>query len=267
METPPGQVIRTLREALQMSQAELARALDWSASTISSWERGRAEPSRLAFKIILAFAEERGVRYREKPVTQALVPVGRAPVALPAIVPRERFVAVSADRPRWSVEATFRLTRPVAATGERRSVSAAVSTFGIAAATLCAAVALGLPGSARHSAPAAAGTLREATPTAGRERAVPRVAEPAPALVSAGAAERIGRATAPITPIARLDGLLLVGDRHQATFHTDDDTVTVPEGSHLGAQRIATITRDQVELIGPHGDIRTVRLGHRAALQ
>ena len=62
MDTPPGPVIRTLREALHMSQTELARALDWSPRTISAWERGRAEPSRLAFKIILAFAEARGVR-------------------------------------------------------------------------------------------------------------------------------------------------------------------------------------------------------------
>ena len=56
METSPGRVIRMLREGLDMSQAEFARALDWSPSTISAWERGRAQPSRLAFKVILAFA-------------------------------------------------------------------------------------------------------------------------------------------------------------------------------------------------------------------
>src|SRR5215510_5231141 len=99
METPPGQVIRALREGLHMSQAEFARALDWSPSTISAWERGRSEPGRLAYKIILAFAEERGVRYRERPATQALVPIARAPIALPppalpAIAPGERFVSV-----------------------------------------------------------------------------------------------------------------------------------------------------------------------------
>lgn len=64
MTTPPGKVIRSLRQALDMSQAEFARAAGWSASTISSWERGTTTPSRLAFKTILAFAEERGVRYR-----------------------------------------------------------------------------------------------------------------------------------------------------------------------------------------------------------
>jgi len=64
METAPGKVIRSLRQALDMTQAEFARAAGWSPSTISSWERGTAKPSRLAFKTILAFAEERGVRYQ-----------------------------------------------------------------------------------------------------------------------------------------------------------------------------------------------------------
>lgn len=66
METPPGKVIRSLRQALDMTQAEFAHAAGWSTSTISSWERGTTQPSRLAFKTILAFAEERGVRYQPK---------------------------------------------------------------------------------------------------------------------------------------------------------------------------------------------------------
>lgn len=66
METAPGKVIRSLRQALDMTQAEFARAAGWSTSTISSWERGTTQPSRLAFKTILAFAEERGVRYQPK---------------------------------------------------------------------------------------------------------------------------------------------------------------------------------------------------------
>ncbi len=86
MATPPGKVIRSLRQALDMTQAEFARASGWSASTISSWERGRATPSRLAFKTILAFAEERGVRYR--PATKALVPLSAsASPQSPAVEP------------------------------------------------------------------------------------------------------------------------------------------------------------------------------------
>src|SRR2546425_9186014 len=72
MQEDPGQVIKALRLALDMSQADFARASGWASSTISSWERGRSRPSRLAFKTILAFAEERGVRYRAKTSAQAL---------------------------------------------------------------------------------------------------------------------------------------------------------------------------------------------------
>lgn len=78
MATAPGKVIRSLRQALDMSQAEFARAAGYSASTISSWERGSTRPSRLAFKTILAFAEERGVRYR---------PTGASPGAPTAASP------------------------------------------------------------------------------------------------------------------------------------------------------------------------------------
>ena len=72
MATPPGKVIRSLRQALDMSQAEFARAAGYAPSTISSWERGTTRPSRLAFKTILAFAEERGVRYRPTPANAAV---------------------------------------------------------------------------------------------------------------------------------------------------------------------------------------------------
>jgi transcriptional regulator with XRE-family HTH domain len=81
MDADPGQIIRSLRLALEMSQAEFARAAGWSPSTISGWERGRAKPSRLAFKTILAFAEERGVRYRPRVATTALVPLARPAVS------------------------------------------------------------------------------------------------------------------------------------------------------------------------------------------
>ena len=267
METPPGQVIRTLREALQMSQAEFARALDWSPSTISAWERGRAEPNRLAFKVILAFAEGRGVRYRPRAATRSLAPVAREPIALaapavPALLPRERFVTVTADRPRWSAEATFRVSRPAAA-GERRIPGSALGTLGVAVATLCAGLALGLPGNVRLAASRPA--PRVTTPAPHGAHDVARSAAPASVMTSTGTHERVVPAAAPA--LARLDGLVLVGGRHHATFRTDDDSVTVPEGSHLGTQRVAAIARDRVELIDPHGDTRTVRLGHHATLE
>jgi transcriptional regulator with XRE-family HTH domain len=79
METPPGKVIRSLRQALDMTQAEFAHAAGWSPSTISSWERGTTQPSRLAFKTIRAFAEERGVRYSPKG-DGTVAPTGNLPV-------------------------------------------------------------------------------------------------------------------------------------------------------------------------------------------
>ncbi len=281
METPPGHVIRALREGLHLSQAELARALDWSPSTISAWERGRNEPSRLAFKIILAFAEGRGVRYRAKVASTALVPMARAPMALPSTVvvagerllpvrteparweqPRERRVSLTAARPGWSAEATFRVSRPAGTAGERRGVGGAVGALGVVAATVCAALVVGLPGATRDM-PAPAAVDRPAAAYV-RDAAVRSAG--AVAVAEAGPAAEAMMQTA-TTPTARLDGLLLVGDRHRATFRTGVASVTVPEGSQLGAQRVAAIAPDRVELVGPAGETRTVRLGHGAALE
>jgi transcriptional regulator with XRE-family HTH domain len=93
VEPAPGKVIRQLRQALNMSQAEFARAAGWSPSTISSWERGTSRPSRLAFKTILAFAEERGVRYQAKSetpgATASTLPVLRMSSRVPAPAPIE----------------------------------------------------------------------------------------------------------------------------------------------------------------------------------
>ena len=69
VESSPQEVVRSIRLALGMTQAEFARALGWSATTISRWESGRALPNRLALKIILAFGEEHHVRLRRGPVS------------------------------------------------------------------------------------------------------------------------------------------------------------------------------------------------------
>src|SRR5437899_4767598 len=59
-------MIRAIGQALGMTRPEFGHALGWAPSTISRWESGRALPNRLAVKIILAFAEERRVRYRPR---------------------------------------------------------------------------------------------------------------------------------------------------------------------------------------------------------
>jgi DNA-binding XRE family transcriptional regulator len=170
----PGQVIRALRLALEMSQAEFARAAGWSASTISSWERGRATPSRLAFKTILAFAEERGVRYRPSSPTNALVRVGGGarnetahataatsgprpalrPLLYPSSAPAgaghvEPTVAspdpptwtaehARPSAPRWHAEASFRISlgarTPRSSAASRHAVEVAIVALGFCAA-------------------------------------------------------------------------------------------------------------------------------------
>jgi transcriptional regulator with XRE-family HTH domain len=193
MDSSPGRVIRELRLALDMSQAEFARTAGWAPSTISRWERGRAQPSRLAFKIILAFAEERGVRYRPKPAPRALIPLyelgegppamwsprrgeqqkreacrpdyrqpppvrierlpPRPPLARPAPQDGERFVSIAAERPRWTAEASFRVSVGGTAGQRQRPRYFALPWAGIFAAGLCAVLVVGMPGPSRHVSP------------------------------------------------------------------------------------------------------------------
>src|SRR5207249_9668966 len=82
-------MIRAIRQALGMTRAEFGRALGWAPSTISRWESGRAQPNRLAVKIILAFAEERRVRYRPRRelVLRAPAPTASLPVLASQIPP------------------------------------------------------------------------------------------------------------------------------------------------------------------------------------
>lgn len=108
MEAAPGKVIRSLRQALDMTQAEFARAAGWSTSTISSWERGTTQPSRLAFKTILAFAEERGVRWQPKaeggPAASSNLPTLRLGSRLPVapLVVRDTGRRESLGSRRWT---------------------------------------------------------------------------------------------------------------------------------------------------------------------
>jgi transcriptional regulator with XRE-family HTH domain len=126
MDTPPGKVIRSLRQALSMTQAEFARAAGWSASTISSWERGTTQPSRVAFKTILAFAEAHGVRYQTKvegtTTSDAAAPnPGTLPVlrlssrlpTLPPVLARDAGREESLGSRRWTEVAADGLDVPI----------------------------------------------------------------------------------------------------------------------------------------------------------
>ena len=117
-------MIRAIRQALGMTQAEFGHALGWAPSTISRWEAGRGQPNRLAVKIILAFAEERRVRYRPRrelalrppamalPIPALPIPAASRPAVtvLPPAAPDGGWaVSAAATRPRWEAELNFRI--------------------------------------------------------------------------------------------------------------------------------------------------------------
>jgi transcriptional regulator with XRE-family HTH domain len=199
MDADPGQVIRSLRQALEMSQAEFARAAGWSPSTISSWECGRAKPSRLAFKTILAFAEERGVRYRPRTPTNALITLpasapthGATSTATPG--PRAAFRPLvypdltdtarpqrptAAEPPRWSAEANFRLT--LGARHERLRSGFSRRALEVAIVVVGFAVAYGLREPVQHLLRGPAPTRAVSVTAASSAASVPAAARaPAP---------------------------------------------------------------------------------------
>jgi len=61
MNTYAGNLIRTLREKLAMTQEEFAQAVAVTTSTVNRWENDHAEPSKLARKAIQNLADRRGL--------------------------------------------------------------------------------------------------------------------------------------------------------------------------------------------------------------
>ncbi len=242
---PPGQVILGLRERLGMTRQEFARALGWSPATIARWESGKVAPSRLAFKTILAFAEERGVRWRpktEEPTGGLPAVVTAGPAARPVATPApERFVTVSADRPRWSAEATVRFS--AAPRGERSTRRYGRRTA-VIVATVCAVLLLGVPAGRHAEEPVVRPFVRH------RIRAV-HDRTPAPVATAA-----------PATPVvARLDAVLVMGAERRATFRVDDRSLSLAQGDRLGSREIVAVRGDGVVLRDAVTGSRMVRLG------
>jgi len=306
MDAEPGHVIRSLRMALEMSQAEFARASGWSASTISSWERGRAKPSRLAFKTILAFAEERGVRYRPRSTSTALVlaqpqldggngytsarPVepqhdphaprverlsaGPAAQLRPLLYadPLTHAAPHPAEPPRWSAEASFRVT--LGARRAPRSLPRGIGEVTIVALAFCAAWLLAEPVQRwLRPAPAVVATapapplVHASLPAAGVQ--LPSITAPPaptlpPVLVPADAPPEPAADTAPAPLVAaRLESVLTIGGSARATFRTANDAVTVETGEWLGSQQISRIADDGVTLLDRDGVQRRVHVGQQ----
>jgi len=61
MEDNAGNLIRSLRQRLGMTQEEFAHEIAVTVSTVNRWENAHAEPSKLAWKAIQDLARKRGV--------------------------------------------------------------------------------------------------------------------------------------------------------------------------------------------------------------
>jgi len=61
MDENAGNLIRTLRQKLGMTQEEFAHEIAVTVSTVNRWENAHAEPSKLAWKAIEDLARKRGM--------------------------------------------------------------------------------------------------------------------------------------------------------------------------------------------------------------
>jgi putative transcriptional regulator len=61
MEENPGNLIRSLRQKLGMTQEEFAHEIAVTVSTVNRWENAHAEPSKLAWKAIQDLAKRHGL--------------------------------------------------------------------------------------------------------------------------------------------------------------------------------------------------------------
>ena len=56
-----SQVVRTIRQQLNMTQEEFAHAIGITVGTVNRWENGRFRPSKLARATLLNLAQRHGV--------------------------------------------------------------------------------------------------------------------------------------------------------------------------------------------------------------
>ena len=68
MDENAGNLIRTLRQKLGMTQEEFAHEIAVTVSTVNRWENSHAEPSKLAWKAIRELAERRGLPPDRSPI-------------------------------------------------------------------------------------------------------------------------------------------------------------------------------------------------------
>jgi len=262
--TEAQDIVRAIRRGLGMTQAEFAQALGWSTSTISKWESGKAEPNRLALKIILAYGEERRVRYRPRRPTVPTLPVpiehrtAAPPIvvestATPRALPPPWSAEARLDHPRWEAAFTVRVARGPHDPGERTGW---FRNTAVVTGAVCVALAIGIPLLGRPASHAA--VHRHVVAAAPRP---PRFHRHAAWTDDAPSEPVAVPAPAPLPVSALLEGITVLGTQRHATFRTPDETITLTEGATLGSRRAAHIGADGVQLVDASGETRLVRVG------
>ncbi len=53
--------VKMVRKKMNMSQEDLARALNVSFATINRWENGKTRPNKLTMQVFISFCEQNGI--------------------------------------------------------------------------------------------------------------------------------------------------------------------------------------------------------------
>lgn len=53
--------VKMVRDKMNMSQEDLARALNVSFATINRWENGKTHPNKMARQVFISFCEQNGI--------------------------------------------------------------------------------------------------------------------------------------------------------------------------------------------------------------
>ena len=56
-----GQIVKTVRDILGISQEQLARELSVSFSTVNRWENEKSRPSQMAKELFRRFCDNKGI--------------------------------------------------------------------------------------------------------------------------------------------------------------------------------------------------------------
>lgn len=58
-------IVKMVREKMNMSQEDLAHALNVSFATINRWENGKTHPNKLTMQVFISFCEQNGISVKD----------------------------------------------------------------------------------------------------------------------------------------------------------------------------------------------------------